>query len=553
MLTQPSDTKTLTQYGPPSSVAVSVTPNPIVADGSSTSVATATVTDAGGDPVPNDTVTFASSDTGNQMSPIVDNGDGTYTTTVTSSRHAGPATITATDVSPGTAPPGTATLIQTAGPATQMSVTVNPAKIPADGSSSSTATATVTDANGNRVSGETVNFSSSDQNQTVAAMTPAGDGTYQAKITASTSPGQATITATDTSASLSAGTVMTQTGTGTVTLVASPSPVVSNQPITLFAAVNSHGGSVAGAVTFYAAGHAISGCAGKAVSNADPTATCPTTFSAATAPIGLSATFTPSGSSNVTAGTGTTLLSVARASTSATVILPAPTVAAGAKVTYTATVTPAWAGAAVPSGTVSFLDRGAGIAACADRPLVASGSSAFATCTAASSSSGTHGITAVYNGDENFLASNAPAQLFTILGPRILGTLASTMQWSFFYAPKYSRVLNLRVSSAPIGATIHLGCQGGGCPFRDQTTKIVRHNGCRSRRGHRCATASAGVVQLAPAFGNRHLPVGAQVSIAIVQPRWVGKYYRFTFRARRGPSVQVSCLAPGATRPGKSC
>jgi Bacterial Ig-like domain (group 3) len=255
----------------------------------------------------------------------------------------------------------------------------------------------------------------------------------------------------------------------------------------------------------------------------------------------------------VTAGTGATLLFVGRASTSAAVILPAPTVAAGAKVTYTATVTPAWGGAAVPSGTVSFLDRGVAIAACADRPLVASGSLAYATCTASSSVSGTHGITAVYNGDQNFLASDAAAQQFSILGPQILGTMASTMQWSFFYAPKYSRVLDLRVSSAPVGATIHVGCQGGGCPFRDQATKIVRHTGCRSRSGHRCSTVSAGIVQLAPAFGKRHLHVGAQVSIAIVQPRWVGKYYRFTFRARRGPSVQVSCLAPGAIRPGKSC
>lgn len=548
----PSDTKTLTQYGSPASIAVQLSQTPIVADGTSTSIATATVTDVANDPVPNDTVTFSSSDTGDQMSPIVDNGDGTYTTIVTSSRHAGPATITATDVSPGTAPPGTNTLMQTPGPATQMTVTINPAKIPADGSSSSTATATVTDANGNPVSGETVNFSSSDQNQTVGP-TSAANGTYTAQITASTSPGQATITATDASAGLSSGTVLTQTGTGTVTLVASPSSAVTNQPVTLFAAVNPHGGSVAGTVTFYAAGHAISGCSGKAVSNADPTATCPTTFTAATSPGGLTATFTPSGSSNVTAGTGVTLLFVDRASTSAAVILPAPTVAAGAKVTYTATVTPAWGGAAVPSGTVSFLDRGVAIAACAARPLVASGSSAFATCTAASSASGTHGITAVYNGDENFLASDAAAQQFSILGPRILGTMASTMQWSFFYAPKYSRVLNLRVSSAPVGATIHVGCQGGGCPFRDQATKIVRHAGCRSRSGHRCSTVSAGIVQLAPAFGKRHLGVGAQVSIAIVQPRWVGKYYRFTFRARRGPSVQVSCLAPGAIRPGKSC
>ncbi|MGH2870648.1 MAG: Ig-like domain repeat protein, partial [Solirubrobacteraceae bacterium] len=475
-----------------------------------------------------------------------------YTTFVTSSRHAGPATITAADGSPGTAPPGTATLTQIAGPATHMTVTVSPSTMPADGTSATTATATLSDANGNPVSGDPVTFSSSDQNQMVGPTTP-GNGTYTARVTASTSPGQETITASDSSAALSAGTVMTQSATGEVTLLASPSPAVTNQPITLFAAVNPKGGSLAGTVTFYATGHAISGCSGKPVSNADPTASCPATFTAASAPGGLSATFTPSGGSNVTGATGTTLLGVGRASTSATVTLPAPTVAPGANVTYTATVAPAWAGAAVPSGTVAFLDRGAAIAACANRPLIASGSGAYATCTTASSAAGTHGITAVYHGDPDFLASNAPAQLFSIRGPQILGALGSTMQWSFFYAPKYSKVLNLRVSSAPAGATIHLACRGGGCPFRDQTTKIVRHTRCRTKGGRRCSTVAAGIVQLASAFGRRHLGVGAQVSIAIVQPRWVGKYYRFTFRSRRGPSVKIGCLAPGATRPGKSC
>ena len=73
-----------------------MSPATIVADGQATATATATVT-AGGLSVIGDQLTFASSDSGQNLGPVTDNGDGTYTTTVTSSRSVGPATITASD------------------------------------------------------------------------------------------------------------------------------------------------------------------------------------------------------------------------------------------------------------------------------------------------------------------------------------------------------------------------------------------------------------------------------------------------------------------------
>ena len=81
--------------GPATSISLKLAPSTIVANGVATSTATATVTDLIGTGVPGETVTFSSSDAGQTISGTTDNGDGTYTATITSSTTVGSATITA--------------------------------------------------------------------------------------------------------------------------------------------------------------------------------------------------------------------------------------------------------------------------------------------------------------------------------------------------------------------------------------------------------------------------------------------------------------------------
>jgi hypothetical protein len=96
-------------------VSVSLSPPSITANGTSTSVATATVTDSGGDPVTGDTVAFTSSDSGEGVGPVTAGGaPGTYQSTITSSGIVDTATITASDTSDGPSVSGAATLTQTA-------------------------------------------------------------------------------------------------------------------------------------------------------------------------------------------------------------------------------------------------------------------------------------------------------------------------------------------------------------------------------------------------------------------------------------------------------
>jgi hypothetical protein len=208
---------------PTDTLGVALAPASIVANGTTTSTATATIT-ADGKPVSGDVPVFASSDSGEKIGAVTDHGNGTYTATVTASTTIGTATITATDssVSPGIA--GTAKLVQAAGPATAVAVTLSPASLIANGTAASVATATVTDAQGHAETGQHVAFGSTDPGEKIGAVTDHGNGTYTATVTSSTTAGSPTITATDSSVSPNVS------GRATLTQVAATTPPATARP-----------------------------------------------------------------------------------------------------------------------------------------------------------------------------------------------------------------------------------------------------------------------------------------------------------------------------------
>lgn len=151
------------QPGSAAQVALKLAPASIPADGSSTSVATATVTDASGFGVSGETVSFSSSDAGEKISATTDNGDGTYTATITASTTVGSATITAHDGSLSSSQPLTQSSPPSppppppAQPNYQVSVAATPPSLLAGSGQTSTVTATVT-GNSQPVSGDQVTF-----------------------------------------------------------------------------------------------------------------------------------------------------------------------------------------------------------------------------------------------------------------------------------------------------------------------------------------------------------------------------------------------------------
>lgn len=527
-------------------------PASIPANGLSTSTVTADVTNSRGGLVSGELVKFSSSDPGETIGPVTDQG-GTYSAQIRSSTALGPATITAIDASVTPNLKQTATITQVP---VHLTLALQPTSIVANGTSMSTAIATATDANGNRVTTDNVVFSSSDPGETVGSVSNNHDGTYSAQIKSSNTVGSATITATDESAVTSpqatATATLTQTATGTTTsLLTVPSAAVTNQPVTLFAAVAATPGTPSGTITFKNRGASIGGCVAEWITPSNPAAACTTSFAASTSPEQLTAAFTPSAGSTVAGSASAVATVTVTQDVTSTSLDASNTVNVGAGTTYTATVAPPVArpGPLEPSGSVEFFDRGRAIASCISQPLIGGG----ATCTVTYKSAGTHSVTARYGGDANFMSSGSSARAVKAVRAPVhaLGTITSTIQWTFYYTPSYTKVLALVVNGASPGATVVVNCHGRGCPFVTRDKAVTKTRPCGPKGKRRCPTH--GRVDLTSALQNHRLLVGARINIDVVRPGWIGKYYMFTVRSGRGPRVHVSCLAPSSTRPGVGC
>jgi hypothetical protein len=191
-----------------------------------------------------------------------------------------------------------------------------------------------------------------------------------------------------------------------------PSSPATNQAVTLTATVTPNSATPSGTVAFENHGTAISGCATRPVALNGPsyTATCQTSFSAASSPESLSATFTPSSFRLGTSTSSAEKLVLAKASTATSLGVSNAVPAVGQSVTYTATVTPSPSGSVQPSGSVEFLDGGSAISTCSSQAL----SGGTATCTVSYASTGSHSITATYLGDPNFTGSTSSGKTVVV-------------------------------------------------------------------------------------------------------------------------------------------
>ena len=203
----------------------------------------------------------------------------------------------------------------------------------------------------------------------------------------------------------------------TTSMSANPTNPVTNQPVTLTASVSSASGTPTGSVEFDDNGSAISGCSSVPVDSSG-NATCATRFTAASSPENLTASYAPTlGSQYASSSSSPVVLNVGKDSTSTTVSSSSASPSPGQNVTYTATVTPAHAGYAQPSGTVQFADGGVPITGCASQPVSPGSPSSTATCTTSYGSPGSHSVAATYAGDSNFTGSSSSPQAVTVSTP----------------------------------------------------------------------------------------------------------------------------------------
>jgi hypothetical protein len=188
-------------------------------------------------------------------------------------------------------------------------------------------------------------------------------------------------------------------------LISNANPAVWGQPVTLKATISAAApgaGNPSGTVAFKDGASIISGCGAAAVNTATETATC-VTSALSVASHAIAATY--SGDGNFTGSSSSALTQVVnKASVTATVTSANNPAAHGQPVKFTALVTAAAPGAGTPSGTVTFMD-GSTVLGTASLSVI--GGVATATFTTSSLAAGARSITAVYNGDGNFLGGSS--------------------------------------------------------------------------------------------------------------------------------------------------
>jgi hypothetical protein len=371
----------------------------------------------------------------------------------------------------------------------------------------------------------------------------------------------------------------------TVLTSPAPNPAVTNQTVKLTATISTtaQGAQPSGSVSFLDAGLPIGACMNLPVFTSSQSATviCQSSFPASVPPSSaqqLTAVFTSDGSTPVLRSATTSAQSLTVNQDSATTSLDvSSTVYVGQSTTYTATVAPpnVRPGPIQPTGEVGFTDGGQPIAGCTAQPVIDGG----ATCTVTYATPGTHTIKATYGGDRNFTGSTSSSQNVTVVTPpappappapppptpaptspvspasvppvaQVLGAISATMQWTFNYTPQYTEVLALVLNGAQQTA-VTVRCAGRGCPFKNHAIVVGATHPCGKHLRRRCSNALG--FNLTRIFRSHHLKVGERITVMITKPSWIGKYYRFTIRAGRGPGVHIGCLAPGAMSPGGPC
>ena len=183
--------------GPASGATSTITADPtsIPADGGSTSTITVELRDEFGNPLTGGGDAVGLSTTAGTVGSVSDQGNGTYTATLTSSTTAATATVSGTVNGNPITDTATVEFTPVASGATSQ-ITADPTSIPADGSSTSTITVQLRDASGNPLTegGDDVDLSTTAG--TLSSVADQGNGTYTAALTSSSTVETATVTGT---------------------------------------------------------------------------------------------------------------------------------------------------------------------------------------------------------------------------------------------------------------------------------------------------------------------------------------------------------------------
>lgn len=117
--------------------------------------------------------------------------------------------------------------------------------------------------------------------------------------------------------------------------------------------------------------------------------------------------------------------------------------------------------------------------------------------------------------------------------------LRVTTAVSVGYARRFTVITQLKVTGALRGSTIRLSCSSRrkGCRFTRRTVKV----------------RSGGTVKLGRYLKKAHYRRGAQITLRVAKPGYIGTHIRYTVRLHRLPAKTTRCTQPGQSRPRTAC
>ena len=123
--------------------------------------------------------------------------------------------------------------------------------------------------------------------------------------------------------------------------------------------------------------------------------------------------------------------------------------------------------------------------------------------------------------------------------------IQSKLIWNFTIFSGYTRVDSLVVQDPPVGGRIQIRCHGRGCRIAGLTIPTAGPKQGRCKGKH-CSNRRAGKnLDLTSVFRGWQLSPGALITVTVLKPGWVGRYYAFKIRGGSAPSVVVAWLLRG--------
>ena len=125
--------------------------------------------------------------------------------------------------------------------------------------------------------------------------------------------------------------------------------------------------------------------------------------------------------------------------------------------------------------------------------------------------------------------------------------------WHATSSNQFTTFTSLIAHAVPTGAHINVTCHGGGCPFADHRLTATART-CSKTNKKRCRASTLGErdVELTSLVRHAHLSLNATLTVTFTLRFYIGQVHAFTI-GPDGPISRTTCLAPGATRPGRGC